>query len=83
MLVTQAGGEILFRIASAAPQGRIFTIETLVQLCVILWNGMTPAAKEACVARPTRAIKIKVVSALAATAENANLPLLVPASFAD
>ena len=44
---------------------------------------MTPAAKEPFVARPARAIKMKFVLTLAATAENANLSLLVPASFAD
>ena len=83
MLVTQAGGDRLFRIAVAAPRGKLVAQEAQRQLFILCWNGIAPAAKEPFVARSTRAIKIKFVLALVATAENANLPLLVPASFAD
>ena len=83
MLVTQAGGDRLLRIAVAAPQSKLITQEARRQLFMLGWNGIAPAAKEPVVARLAGAIKVNVVLALAATAENANVPLLVPASFAE
>ena len=83
MHVTQAGDDRLLRIAVAAPQGRLVTQEARRQLFMLGWNRIAPAAKEPVVARPAGAIELNLVLARAATAENANVPLLVPASFAE